>query len=490
MEPDRIHTRETEDTSYRHILRFTGVFGGVHVLKTAASMLRNKLTARLLGPAGLGLITVYNAISGFVVCCCNFGLPVNATRHTGELFESGSQEEMERLVCLIRTWALWTSFFAVVVCLLCSPLLSYMFFDEDFGHYAEILWLAPIVVSLIIAEAECAVLKGLRQLRRVAKLETIAAVAILFLTIPFYYLLGMRGVIVALIVSSIASCLIHLGYSVRVMPYRVKPLSGRVFSEGLPMMRRGIPLALASIANAATGMAVLWVVKKFGNIENTGYYNAVITIMTAYVGMVFTALDSDYFPRLSSVNHDRARVNETINQQVHVSVSVVAPFLMLLLLAMPLVLRILYEPDFLVVRDMALAAAYYVFLRAIFLPMGYTPLAKGHSVFYFSIELLSGVVFGLSMWFFYTRFGLVGAGIALSASAVFDFLVTVVVIGWRYGCRLAADTWRLCAVQFVWVTLMLVCCFCVGGAMRYLLAIPLIGGSLWCAYSHLRKKIG
>ena len=55
-----LHNRETSDTSYDHVLKYTSIFGGVQGLKMLISMVRVKLTAYILGGWGMGLITAYN----------------------------------------------------------------------------------------------------------------------------------------------------------------------------------------------------------------------------------------------------------------------------------------------------------------------------------------------------------------------------------------------------------------------------------------------
>ena len=41
--------------SYSHVLKYTGIFGGVQGLNILISLVRNKIVAELLGPAGMGL---------------------------------------------------------------------------------------------------------------------------------------------------------------------------------------------------------------------------------------------------------------------------------------------------------------------------------------------------------------------------------------------------------------------------------------------------
>ena len=127
-ELNNLHNIETEDTSYDHVLKYTGVFGGVQGLKLLVAVIRTKLTTLLLGSVGYGLISVYQSISEFIVSCSNFGIPLNATREMSELFEEGTNESIQHKVRVIRTWVVWTAFFATVLTILVSPVLSYFFF--------------------------------------------------------------------------------------------------------------------------------------------------------------------------------------------------------------------------------------------------------------------------------------------------------------------------------------------------------------------------
>ena len=478
LQPDKIHNAEAVDTSYGHILRFTGVFGGVQGLKLLMSAARNKLTSRLLGATGFGLLSAYTSVSDFLVSCSNFGLPLNATRETAELFENGTSRQIEHKVCLIRTWAVWTALFATLVCFLFSPLLSYFSFGRDVSHYAEMMWLAPVVVSFLIGEAECSILKGFRQLRRIAAMETIVAVAVVLLTIPFYYFWGLQGVIIGLIASSAVSCVLHLSFTVALFPYRIKPFSREIFHEGLPMIRRGIPYVLSGICSAGTVMLVFDLISRYGNIESLGNYRAGFTIMGSYAGLVFSALETDYFPRLSSVNADTGQLSATINRQVLVSLALIGPFLILLMGAMPLIIRLLYDANFMVIRPMMLSAVYYVLLRAVSLPPSYVPMARGNSLLFLLLEALSCGAMLLAMRFFYTRYGLLGSGMALSAAALFDLLLSTSVLRFVYRCRLSARTWALAFGQFLAVTAMLLACFALPASWYIPLGLLLLVGSL------------
>ena len=456
-----LHNAETSDTSYDHVLKYTGIFGGVHGLKMLVSVVRVKLTAYLLGGWGMGLISAYNAVLEFLNSASSMGIPLNATRQTSELFESGTDEQIAHKVMVIRTWVLWSAILSILICLFFSPIISYFFFEHDWHRWPVVMLTSLVAVSNIIAEGECAILKGLRQVRKVAFIETILALGTLFCTIPLYYVFGIRGVILGLIACGFLSAIVHFSFSLRLVSYKVKPLSYKTFLEGLPLIKVGIPYVLAGVANSCLQMVVVAIILAHHTQAELGHYQAGWALMFGYAGLVFLALESDYFPRLSSVSNDKLRMNETINQQIDVCALILTPMLILLVVLMPFVLHLLYEREFIVVEGMATLAVFYPFLRCLALPMGYSILAKGHSVVYLVLEVCYDIFFGLLIWWCYNSFGLVGAGIAMSVGALYDVLIYFLYCHFRYGFVFRRSTLLFCIGQFICLLVAVEYCYLV-----------------------------
>lgn len=456
-----LHKAETSGTSYDHVLKYTGIFGGVQGLKMLVSAVRVKLTAYLLGGWGMGLISAYNSVADFLNKASNMGIPLNATRKTSELFEDGTEEQIAHQVMVIRTWVLWSAILSVLICLFFSPIISYFFFDHDWQRWPAVMLTSLIAVSNIIAEGECAILKGLRQVRKVAVIETILALGTLLCTIPMYYLLGIRGIIVGLIACGFLSAIVHFSFSLRLVSYKVKPLSQKTFCEGLPLIKVGIPYVLAGVANSGLQMAVPAIILAHHTMGELGYYNAGWSLMFGYAGLVFLALESDYFPRLSAVNNDTQRMNDTINQQIDVCTLILSPLLILLVMLMPFVLQLLYEEEFVVATGMATLSVFYPFLRCLALPMGYSVLAKGHSIAYLVLEVVYDVLFGLLIWWCYNAFGLIGAGIALSAGALYDVVIYFLYCHFRYGFVFRRSTLLFCLGQLICLLVAVEYCYLV-----------------------------
>lgn len=479
------YTSTHQDATYDHVLKYTGVFGGVQGLKMLVMLVRNKLTARFLHATGMGLNAVYMNISEIINSATNFGISFSAVRHVSEIFEEGTEEQMERYVMVVRTWCVWTAILAGVLCMVASPLLSYLFFDHDFAHTPFIMLLSLMVFVMPIEAGECAILKGMRHLKIVATIESVAVIVTLLTTIPLYFIWGISSVVYALVLTQVAITLVHLFFSVKVVPYRVSLFSKKVMHEGMDLIRLGIPYVLASFAGALSTAFIFNYLEDHGQI---GLYKAGYGLMLTFAGIVFVAVEADYFPRLSSVNNDKVKMNQTINQQIDVCLMLVTPLLIAFILALPITIPLLYSGEFLSVVPMCTFASFYMFLRSIAVPLEYTALAKGDSKMYLLMEIVYDVLCVLMMRFMFDSYGLTGAGVALSLSVTVNILIVYTLYHWKYGCTFSMRTISLTCFQAMCLGGVVAVCFIDNAWIRYGAGIFLFFLSGWRSFKILRTE--
>ena len=140
--------RREPDDSYRHVLKYTGIFGGVQGLKIFVALVRNKLTARLLGDAGMGLNARFMKIAEILNACTNFGISFYAVRKISELYEEGTDDDMRRFVAIIRTWSVWSALLGGLICFFFASQLNDYYFPEGGHHRMEIMLLSLYVASM------------------------------------------------------------------------------------------------------------------------------------------------------------------------------------------------------------------------------------------------------------------------------------------------------------------------------------------------------
>ncbi|MCF0195973.1 MAG: oligosaccharide flippase family protein, partial [Bacteroidaceae bacterium] len=429
-ETNRLIPKTQDDSSYDHVLKYTGVFGGVQGLKTLAGLLKNKLMSSILHSTGMGLSDIYSNIVENVNAGTNFGLSFSAVRSVSEMFETGDETALCEHICVIRTWSVWTALLAAIICILGAPLLSYTFFDNYTEHAPAIVFLSLSLIAMPIEAGECAVLKGMRCLKRVTIIESLSAVGSLLTTIPLYYFFGIDGVVYALVLTQLFVTAVHLCFSVKVVPYRVKLLSTKVFREGIDLLKVGFPYAIAAVATAFTTAIIFNFIEDHGQIA---CYKRGILLLAVVSSLAFTAMDVDYFPRLSSVNHDRKRMNALINQQLHVCSMVITPLLLGLLIVLPYIVPLLLASDFTPVIGLCTCAVFHTYFRGLAVPVEYVALAKGSTWVYLIVEIASALLSYAMIVLMYPLMGLTGIGVGLSLALCIEVIVVSILYSLLFG---------------------------------------------------------
>ena len=438
--------KETSD-SYSHVLKYTGIFGGVQGLNIIVSLVRNKLIAVILGPNGMGLASLFNTTVNFISQATTFGISFSAVKHVSELFERGDEAEIAHFVKVVRSWSLLTALLGMLVCVVAGPLLS----DYTFAwgnHTLHFMLLAPAVGLLAITGGEMAILKGARQLRSLAVIQIYNVLAALVISLPIYYFFNQSGIVPVIVLMALASMLLTIRHSYRLFPLRLRGSRG-VLGEGMSMVRLGVAFVVAGVLGSGAEMLIrsyLNVVS--GDLDVVGLYNAGYMLTITYAGMVFSAMETDYFPRLSSVNSDVVAANLTVNRQIEVSLLIVSPMLAALITGLPILVPLLFSSKFLPMVAMAQVAVFAMYIKAISLPVSYMMLAKGDSVGYMVLEAIDDVALVLLIVFGYSHWGLQGTGLALVLSYVFDILLVGTYTYLRYHYRLSMQVLQYAAIQF------------------------------------------
>ena len=438
---------ENEKGAYGQVVKYTGIFGGVQGLNVIVSLVRNKLAAVLLGPAGMGLVSLFNATVAFISQATGFGISMSAVRHISELMESGDEAQRAYYIKVVRAWSLLAALLGVLVCVAIGPFLSSNTFAWG-NHTLHFILLAPAVGLIALTGGETAVLKGTRQLKSLVVVQTFTILATLLLTVPAYFFFGQAGIVPVIVLMALVTFLLTINYSYRLYPLQFTGSKG-VLGEGMEMIRLGVAFTLAGIVGAGSEMLIRSWLNLQGDLDAVGLYNAGYMITVTYASMVFSAMEADYFPRLSAVNGDVATTNETVNKQMEVTMLIIAPMLVGMIVLLPIMTPLLLSEKFLPIVAMTQVAALAMFFKAITLPAAYITLARGYSLIYLAMETAYFVVFVLLVMFGYQHWGLLGTGIAITLANVFDFLMINSVARFCYHYKMSSAVMRYSAIQIL-----------------------------------------
>ena len=467
-------------------MKRTGCFGGVQGLNILAALVRNKIAAVLLGPAGLGLMSLYNTAVKLFGDSLNLGIPMSAVKFVSE---SETDGQRSTVVSTIRFWSLLTAIAAAVLCCALSPLVSYFYFDTS-ARWAEFVWLSPVCAFTILTSGELAILKGLQRLRAVATQSVVNAFLCLVVTLPFFWALGSDGILPAVIAAAVVALGSVAWFSLKAAPYRL-PLSFReAFASGRGLVGLGVAFLLAGVMGAGVEFVIRAFIANSGSVADVGLYNAAYVITVTYASVVFMAMETDYFPRLSAVNHDTAECNAVVNRQIEVSVLLLAPLLVAFLLALPIVVPMLYSSKFLPAIGMVRLGVVAMLFRAVLLPMEYMSLAKGRSWIYLLTEGCYDVAAVVAVVLGYRFLGIEGAGLGLLAAAVFNLILDWCVCRHYYKYAIARKAAVSFAVQLVpVVATYFVATWCEGWSLWILGLLCLVWSAVY-SFRRLEREAG
>ena len=434
-----------KDDSYSHILKYTSLFGGVQGLGILVGIVRNKLVALILGPDGMGLASLYNSTITLVSDSTNFGLSMSAVKNVSAAYDSGDEAAVRHAVRMVRSWSMFTALLGMLVCLFLSPLLDKWTFSCG-GHTISFILLSPVIALMAITSGETAILKGLRQLRALALISVCCVLLALVCSVPLFYEFGQSGVVPSIALFALMQCLATIVFSFRLCR-PVFSLSRSLMGEGSSMVRLGIAFVFAGILGSGAEFVVRSYLNTSGQLTAVGLYNAGYVMTMTYAGMVFSAMETDYFPRLSGIPALGARLNQVVNHQMEVSLLLVSPLLVLFLVTLPVLLPLLYSGRFLPILGMMKVTVLAMYFRALTLPVEYIALSRSDSHTYLLLEAIYDVAFTLLVIAGYRYLDLWGTGLGLLAASVVNFFVVMGYSRWRYHFVASRDVKVYALVQ-------------------------------------------
>lgn len=433
-----------KENYYGQIIKYTGLFGGVQSLNILVGLVRNKLVAMLLGPLGMGLASLFSSSVKLVSDSTGFGLGMSAVREISEAHNQGKAQEVEHYAMIIRSWSLVAALLGTLVFALLSPVLDGVSYSWG-RHTLHFLLLSPMVGMMAVSTGEMAILKGTRMMKALAASSFVSVLAALVISVPLYWFWGIKAVVPSLVLVCLAQTVAVMVPSCRRYRYRVS-LGWGVLSQGAGIVRLGVAFVVAGFVGSGAEFAVRSYLNYVDSETTVGLYNAVYVLVVSYAGMVFNALEADYFPRLSAVCLSGGNMNDVVNRQAEVLVLLVSPMVVAFVFSVPVVLPLLFSSKFLPVLSMIQVATLSIFFRALYLPVEYITLANGHSVSFCILEAINGLCMVASVLVGYNVSALFGVGVGLALSSAAEVAVSYTFVHFKYGYRVSASLLKLVAV--------------------------------------------
>ena len=478
-----------QQSSYRQIMKATSLFGGVQVFNIIIQIVRSKFIAVLLGPSGMGIMGLLTSAIGIIGSLTNFGLGISAVK---DIAASNSTENVQRISTIITVFnrLVWfTGLFGTLVTLILSPWLSQLTFGNR-DYTAAFIWISITLLLTQLCSSQLVILQGMRKLKDLAKANFLGSVFGLFVTLPLYYFMGINGIVPGIIGAACVTLLFSWFYSrkISIIPISVSP--SQTITEGKSMLQMGFMISLSGFLSIGAAYIVRIFISHTGGVEQVGLYNAGFAIINTYVGLVFTAMATDYYPRLSAVALENNLCKQMINQQAEVAILILSPILIVFLTFINWVVIILYSKQFIAVNGMIYWAALGMFFKAVSWSIAFIFLAKGSGKLFFWNELITNIyLLGLNL-LGYHFWGLTGLGISFAVSYFLYLIQVYFVSKIKFEFGFNPDFIKVFVIQFSLAILGFLSINYFDHAYAYFAGAVLITISGLYSMSELEKRLG
>lgn len=475
---------EESKDSYKKIFKSTFLFGFVQAFNIIAKVGVNKVVAVLLGTEGMGVIGLFQSTINVLSTVCGLGLSQSAVKDISQ-GTNESFEQFSKSISLTKKLVLLLALFGMFITMVLSPWLSEWTFGDDRYTYA-FMWLSVVVFLNIITEGQLAILKGARMLRLLAKASLLGSVVGLITSVPLYFWLGENGIVPSLIVAALTAMVLSW-YFVRKVKYSNQVYAiKQAIREGKMMMQMGIALMYVSFLVGVSDYIIRTFISNVANVDVVGLYQAGSMIINSYFGIVITALTTDYYPRISAINRNNEELQQEFNRQSEVGLLMVGSLVIIILFAMPLVVKILYTEDFMPIISFLQYAVLGVLFTVCSNALGMILLAKQASkTFFYTSTIGRIIIVGISLLSF-KYWGLEGLGIAGIITGIFHLIFMSFVMWNKYRIKMNKELYMM-LFNIIIISL---CAFFVKDIdnlfLRYLLGLLLLG--IYIAYALVQIK--
>lgn len=409
------------------------VIGSAQAVNIFISILRMKVLAILLGPTGIGLLSIYNSLQGMVGTAAGLGMGSSGVRQIASV--KGEEQELSRVRRVLLVAHLVQGVLAMLgVWLLRAPISEWLFGDRSYATEVGLIGLA--ILLTLLGTAQTALLQGMRRIGDLGRVTVLSALVGTVAGLTAVWLYGEAGLVWFVVVQPLATIVIAMRYTRRLpKPTAARPSVAEIWDVWKPMVKLGAAFMLGGLATAATLLLVRGRITQELGLEAAGQFAAAWGITMTYVGFLLGAMAADYYPRLTEVINDRAAATRLMNDQAQLGLAIGGPVLLLLIGLAPWVVTLLYSAEFSPAAELLQWQTVGNVFKLASWALAFSIVAAARSKTFFLMELSFNIVFLTVIYFLLPVLGLQVTAIAFLVGYVVYFATVYILAHTLQGFR-------------------------------------------------------
>lgn len=411
-------------------LRATAIVGLGSATTLGFSVLTAKAYAILVGPEGVGLLALLQALLTLGVMLFTAGLVTSAVRPFSRVAASSAAVTtvlVRGLIIVVLGGVLGSG----LLLLLREPVATGLLGGPE--RTMDVTWLALALLLSVVGALLLAALTGLQMVGAVVKVNIATSLTAAVLGVLVVGLLGISGVALAVLFTAAVqlamSVAMYAGWTSRMS----RGMAAIVAPTTREMLLDGLPVAASRVVGHGALFVVPVIVLQLATTADVGLYRAAAAISVGYLSFFLAALTQDYLPRLAR-EPDGAGLRVLVERRMRLMMALGAPLVLVLLGMGPWLLELLYTREFVPAFGVLKWQLVGDLVRIPAWVLSFVLLARARTGRYLVVELVGGVSVVLACTAGLALIGLEGAGAGYAAAQLAYFVVVWLAVS-SHGVR-------------------------------------------------------
>lgn len=320
------------------------------VINAILGIVKNKFFALLLGTAGLGIAAQFINLNNFIVFIGGMGIPLGLIKYLSE-YQEDTIETKHLIQESISVILLVSSVLIVFGALFSKELSLLILYSDSFG--LSILFVLLSFPGILISAIFDAYLRAKKHFSLLVGINIINSVIFLVVSLGFVYFMGIEGVAIAILVSSIIALGIYIIGVLRVGEFGLQTF----FRLRLKFSARLKNIFAIGIASFVSGgmqqlslLSIRTVILKNLGADDSGIYQSVYLVSSNYLNLLIIAMSYYALPVLSGLK-EQEHFNKELNSIYRLSNLIIIPIIIVVFAFRYQVFSLLFSSKFLSASD-------------------------------------------------------------------------------------------------------------------------------------------
>lgn len=408
-------------SSYKNILKSTGLIAVVQIVQLFFGLIRNKVIALALGTNGFGIWGLYQTYIEMLSSFSTLGIDQSGVREIAK--KSSNSDNLGKSIFILRRTLLVISLFMSLISVVFSKSISISLFGTE-KHYYGVIIVSCVILLNGITKGQTSILNGLQDLRGLAISQILGSAIGSIITVSLVFVLGLKGIPVYLLIIALTASISTWWMLRKLSIPIVIPKRAEAKTEIWNLLSLGFGFSItALIASLMTYFSRIYIGSVF-DLSVLGIYQASWTISNLYIGIILSAMGVDFMPRLMKIIDNKEKLTVLINEQMELGILISSIGIVTVLLFSSYILELLYSSEFIIGSKIIRWQILGVALRVLGFPLGYSIMAYNKPRLYIIIQAIFWISDYLLLVFFTNQYGTDGLGINYLLSYILYVVLT------------------------------------------------------------------